>query len=74
MLGVPAVNWYTDIRGGGDHAVSSVALAAMAVSSSIGGYVAAHTAKRASKTVVHSMIVVIGFSLAAYYFYRQFGG
>ncbi|MCH8283514.1 MAG: hypothetical protein IIC20_02940 [Chloroflexi bacterium] len=33
VLGVPAVNWYTDIRGGGDHAVSSVALAAMAVSS-----------------------------------------
>lgn len=47
--------------------------AAMAVSSSIGGYVAAHTAKRANKTVVRSIIVVIGFSLAAYYFYRQFG-
>jgi hypothetical protein len=47
--------------------------AAMAVSSSVGGYVAAHTAKRANKTVVRSIIVVIGFGLAAYYFYRQFG-
>jgi uncharacterized protein len=46
--------------------------AAMAVSSSIGGYVAAHTAKRANKTVVRSIIVVIGFALAAYYFYREF--
>jgi len=46
--------------------------AAMAVSSSIGGYVAAHTARRANKTVVRSIIVVIGFALAAYYFYREF--
>ncbi len=47
--------------------------AAMAVSSAIGGYVAAHTAKRVNKTVIRSIIIVIGFSLAAYYFYRQFG-
>ncbi|MEX0678273.1 MAG: sulfite exporter TauE/SafE family protein [Pirellulales bacterium] len=48
--------------------------AAMAVSSSVGGYVAAHAAKRANKTVIRSIIVVIGFGLAAYYFYRQFAG
>lgn len=46
--------------------------AAMAVSSVVGGYAAAHTARRANKTVVRMLIVAIGFALAAYYFYRQF--
>lgn len=46
--------------------------AAMAVSSTIGGYAAAHTARRANKTVVRMLVVAIGFALAAYYLYRQF--
>ena len=45
--------------------------AAMAVSSIVGGYAAAHTARRLDKNVVRGLIVAIGFSLAAYYFYRQ---
>ena len=45
---------------------------AMAISSSIGGYAAAHTARRTNKTVVRMAIVTIGFALAAYYFYREF--
>jgi hypothetical protein len=45
--------------------------AAMAISSSIGGYAAAHTARRTNKTVVRMLIVTIGFALAAYYFYRE---
>jgi uncharacterized protein len=46
--------------------------AAMAVSSVIGGYAAAHTARRANKTVVRLLVVAIGFALAAYYIYREF--
>jgi uncharacterized membrane protein YfcA len=45
---------------------------AMAISSSIGGYAAAHTARRTNKSVVRMLIVTIGFALAAYYFYREF--
>ncbi len=44
---------------------------AMAVSSIVGGYVAAHTAKRLNKSLVRGLIVAIGFGLAAYYFYRE---
>jgi uncharacterized protein len=44
---------------------------AMAISSAIGGYAAAHTARRTNKTVVRILIVTIGFALAAYYFYRE---
>jgi uncharacterized membrane protein YfcA len=45
--------------------------AAMAVSSVIGGYAAAHTARRANKTLVRMLVVAIGFALAGYYFYRE---
>jgi uncharacterized membrane protein YfcA len=48
--------------------------AAMAVASSIGGYAAAHTARRLNKNLVRAIIVTIGFSLAAYYFYQEFAG
>ncbi len=47
--------------------------AAMAVSSSIGGFAAAHTARRMNKSLVRAIIITIGFALAAYYFYRKFG-
>jgi uncharacterized membrane protein YfcA len=46
--------------------------AAMAAASVIGGYAAAHTARRANRTLVRLLVVAIGFSLAAYYFYREF--
>ncbi len=45
---------------------------AMAVSSIIGGYTAARTIKRVNKSLVRGLIVMIGFGLAAYYFYREF--
>ena len=45
---------------------------AMAVSSSLGGYAAAHTARRIERAVVRRVVVAIGFGLAGYYFYRQF--
>lgn len=44
---------------------------AMAVASSIGGYLGAHTARRLNRKFVRALVVVIGFSLAGYYFYRQ---
>jgi uncharacterized membrane protein YfcA len=46
--------------------------AIMAASSIVGGYVAARTVRTFNKRLVRSLIVTIGFSLAAYYFYRQF--
>jgi uncharacterized membrane protein YfcA len=48
--------------------------AAMAVASSLGGYIAARTAKRVDRTIVRLAIVAIAFALAAYYFYRQLAG
>ena len=45
---------------------------AMAVASTIGGYLAAHVARRIDRTIVRRVVVTIGFSLATYYFYRQF--
>jgi len=47
---------------------------AMAVASTVGGYVGAHTARRFDKVVVRAIVVAIGFSLAGYYFYCQFFG
>jgi uncharacterized membrane protein YfcA len=46
--------------------------AMMAVSSIVGGYLAARTIRRVNKQLVRHLIVAIGFSLAAYYFYREF--
>jgi uncharacterized membrane protein YfcA len=48
--------------------------AAMAAASSLGGYIAARTAKRVDRTIVRLTIVAIAFALAAYYFYRQLAG
>ena len=45
---------------------------AMAVASTAGGYLAAHTARRIDRAIVRRIVVTIGFTLAAYYFYRQF--
>ena len=46
----------------------------MIVSSIIGGYVGARTAQKIDRQIVRRIVVVIGFSLATYYFYRQFRG
>jgi len=48
--------------------------AIMAGSSILGGYVAARTIRSVNKRLVRSLIVTIGFVLAAYYFYREFAG
>ena len=45
---------------------------AMAVAASVGGYLAAHTARRIDRKLVRAIVVAIGFGLAGYYFYRQF--
>jgi hypothetical protein len=45
---------------------------AMAGSSIVGGYVGAHTARQLNRQLVRTVVVAIGFGLAAYYFYRQF--
>jgi uncharacterized membrane protein YfcA len=45
---------------------------AMAIASSIGGYIGAHTARRIDRRLVRAGVVSIGFGLAGYYFYRQF--
>ena len=47
---------------------------AMAISAAIGGYFGASIARRLDKRFVRNAVVVIGFSLAAYYFYRQWSG
>jgi uncharacterized membrane protein YfcA len=44
---------------------------AMAISASLGGYFGARTARRFDRAAVRVVIVTIGLSLAAYYFYRQ---
>ncbi len=45
---------------------------AMGVASAVGGYVGAHTARKVNKTLVRRVIVTLGFTLASYYFYREF--
>jgi uncharacterized membrane protein YfcA len=47
---------------------------AMAVASSVGGYVGAHTARRVNRWLVRAAVVALGFLLAGYYFYREFAG
>lgn len=46
--------------------------ALMAVASSAGGFVGASVARKIDRRIVRGMVVAIGFSLAAYYLYRQF--
>ncbi len=47
---------------------------AMAVAAAAGGYIGAHTARRVNRTLVRSAVVALGFTLAAYYLYREFAG
>jgi uncharacterized protein len=47
---------------------------AMGVSSVVGGYAGARIARRLNRDLVRMGVVLIGFTLAAYYFYRRFGG
>jgi uncharacterized membrane protein YfcA len=46
---------------------------AMAGTSVIGGYVAAHYSRQVPGKYVRWLVIVIGFCLAAYYFWKQFG-
>jgi uncharacterized protein len=43
----------------------------MALSAIAGGLAGASVARKMNRTLVRGIVVVIGFSLAAYYFYRQ---
>ena len=47
---------------------------AMAISAIAGGFFAARAARRFDSRRVRAIVVVIGFSLASYYFYKQFFG
>ncbi len=44
----------------------------MGIAASVGGYVGAHYVRRVNRTLARSIVVVLGFLLAAYYFYREF--
>ena len=44
---------------------------AMAATSAVGGYMAAHIARSVDRTIVRRIVVTIAFTLAAYYFYRR---
>lgn len=46
----------------------------MAVAAVLGGYFGARIARRLSRILVRGAVVGIGFTLATYYFYRQFQG
>lgn len=46
----------------------------MLVAGVIGGYVGARVARRVNPAIVRRIVVVIGFALAAYYFYKRFHG
>ncbi len=46
----------------------------MLISAIVGGFVGSRIARRANKAIVRRVVVAIGFTLAAYYFYRQFRG
>ena len=46
----------------------------MLISAIVGGFVGSRIARRTNRTIVRRVVVVIGFTLAAYYFYRQFRG
>ncbi len=44
----------------------------MAVASIIGGYVGARLARKLQASTLRSIVIVIGFAVAAYSFYRRF--
>jgi len=46
----------------------------MLVSAIVGGFLGSRIAQRTSRTVVRRVVVAIGFSLAAYYFFQQARG
>ncbi len=46
----------------------------MLASAIAGGFLGSRLAQRTSRTIVRRLVVAIGFSLAAFYFYRQFRG
>jgi hypothetical protein len=46
----------------------------MLVAAIVGGYGGAAIARRLNRNLVRGIVIAIGFSLAAYYFYRQFAG
>lgn len=46
----------------------------MLIAGTIGGYVGARIARRIDPALVRRAVVVIGFALAAYYFYKRFHG
>jgi uncharacterized membrane protein YfcA len=47
---------------------------AMAVAAIVGGYLAAHYARKLPAIYVRVLVIVIGFSLAGYYLWKQFAG
>jgi len=48
--------------------------AVMAVASVVGGYIGARAARRMKVTHVRAIVIVVGFGVAAYSFYKRFGG
>jgi uncharacterized membrane protein YfcA len=46
----------------------------MAIASIAGGYLGARLSRRMNKTLLRWVIIVIGFALAAYYFWKRYGG
>ncbi len=44
----------------------------MAIAATIGGYIGASAARRVNRTLVRRAVIALGFTLAAYYFYREF--
>src|SRR5205823_6249146 len=45
----------------------------MAVTSIIGGYLGARLSRRMNKVLLRWVVIVIGFSLSAYYFWKRYG-
>jgi uncharacterized membrane protein YfcA len=45
----------------------------MAVASITGGYLGARLSRRMNKTLLRWVIITIGFSLSAYYFWKRYG-
>jgi hypothetical protein len=46
---------------------------AMGAAAVAGGLVGSHTAKRLDRNLVRALVILIGFGLSGWYFYRQFG-
>jgi uncharacterized membrane protein YfcA len=54
------------------HRVHGPFALAMAISAAVGGYFGASVARRLDKRLVRNSVIVIGFGLAGFYFYRQY--